>query len=94
MTEDRRTETRSDPTLTALQRAFLTTLLPGPRPTRDCQDAITVGGLLRLNFVAWDEPGPGRDRRRPRSTFALTEAGARALAERTPNGQEMVWRRG
>src|SRR5690349_398128 len=43
------------PSLTSVQIAFLVSLLPGPRRTDDCQDAITVGGLLRLNLVAWDE---------------------------------------
>ena len=43
------------PPLSPVQMAFLVSLLPGPRPTSDCQDAITVGGLLRLNLVAWHE---------------------------------------
>jgi hypothetical protein len=35
-----------------VQMAFLASLLPGPRRTNDCQDAITVGGLLRLNLIS------------------------------------------
>lgn len=66
--------------LTPLQLAFLSSLLPGPRFTDDCQDAITVGGLLRLNLVAWDEPNAKLNGRRKRGTFALTEAGTRILA--------------
>lgn len=73
------------PSLTSVQLAFLTTLLPGPRPTDDCQDAITVGSLMRLNLVAWDEP----DHRVPggycHDTFALTQAGIHALTRQPPH---------
>jgi len=72
--------------LTPVQTAFLISLLPGPRRTDDCQDAITVGGLLRLNLVAWDEPNRRHKAVRRHSTFALSEAGTRALQTRLPNG--------
>lgn len=68
------------PALTPVQMAFLVSLLPGPRPTRDCQDAITIGALVRLNLVAWDEPDQPLHGRRKRSTFMLTGAGTQALA--------------
>jgi hypothetical protein len=71
--------------LTPVQMAFLVSLLPGPRRTDYCQDAITVGGLLRLNLIAWDEPDHRLKGRRRRSTFALSEAGTRALDSRLPN---------
>jgi hypothetical protein len=74
------------PSLTPVQLAFLVSLLPGPRPTDDCHDAITVGGLVRPNLVAWDVPNHRPDGRRRRSTFALTEAGTRLLAGRVPHG--------
>jgi hypothetical protein len=71
--------------LTPVQIAFLASLLPGPRQTGDCQDAITVGGLLRLNLVAWDEPDHRLKVRRRHGTFALSEAGIRALDSHLPN---------
>lgn len=71
--------------LTPVQMAFLISLLPGPRRTDACQDAITVGGLLRLNLIAWDEPDHRLKRRRRRSTFALSEAGTRAVDSCRPN---------
>lgn len=71
--------------LTLVQTAFLVSLLPGPRRTDDCQDAIAVGGLLRLNLIAWKEPDHRLKGRRRRSTFALSEAGIRALDSRLPN---------
>jgi hypothetical protein len=74
------------PPLTAVQVAFLTSLLPGPRPTDDCQDAITVGGLLRLNLIIWDEPDCRPRRRRKCSTFALSDAGTRALDNHIASG--------
>jgi hypothetical protein len=74
------------PSLTPVQLAFLVSLLPGPRPTDDYHDAITVGVFIRLNLVARDEPNHGLDGRRRRSTFALTEAGTRVLPERVPHG--------
>jgi hypothetical protein len=70
--------------LTQVQMAFLVSLLPGPRLTDDCQDAITVGGLLRLNLIDWDEPDHRIKGRRGRSTFALSEVGIRALDNRPP----------
>ncbi len=58
---------------------------PGGRHTKDCQDAITVGGLLRLNLIVWNEPGHRSPARRERSTFALSEAGLSALDSYTLN---------
>ena len=72
-------EASHPPSLTPVQVAFLVSLLPGPRRTDDCQDAITVGGLLRLNLITWDEPKHRLKGQRTRSTFALSEAGIRAL---------------
>jgi hypothetical protein len=72
--------------LTSVQIAFLVSLLPGPRRTDDCQDAITVGGLLRLNMVAWNEFDHRVKGRRRHSTFALSEAGTRELDSRLPKG--------
>lgn len=66
--------------LTPPQMAFLSSLLPGPRFTDDCHDAITVGGLLRLNLIAWHEPNEILNGRPRRATFALTDAGTRVLA--------------
>ena len=71
--------------LTPVQMAFLVSLLPGPRRTDDCQDAITVGGLLRLSLIVWDEPDHRLKGRRRRDTFALSEVGIRALDSRLPN---------
>lgn len=71
--------------LTLVQTAFLVSLLGGPRRTDDCQDAITVGGLLRLNLIAWEEPDHRLKGRRRHSTFALSEAGIHALDSRLPN---------
>jgi hypothetical protein len=68
--------------LTPVQLAFLVSLLPGPRRTDDCQDAITVGGLLRLKMIAWDEPDHRVKGRRGHSTFALSETGTLALGSR------------
>ena len=67
------------PPLAPAQMAFLVSLLPGPRRTDDCQDAITVGGLLRLNLINWDEPDPRLKGQRRYDTFALSEAGIHAL---------------
>jgi hypothetical protein len=73
--------------LSPAQVAFLVSLLPGPRPTAACQDAITVGGLIRLNLVAWDEAtGPASRRWRGTGTFSLTPAAVRFLIDRdSPN---------
>lgn len=71
--------------LTPVQMAFLVSLLPGPRRTDDCQDAITVGGLLRLNLIDWDEPDHRLKGRRSPGTFALSEVGIRALDSCLPN---------
>src|SRR5215213_1854851 len=73
------------PPLTSVQVAFLVSLLPGPRRTNHCHNAITVSGLLRLNLIAWDEPHHRLKGRRRRGTFALSEAGIRALDARLPN---------
>jgi hypothetical protein len=70
----------SSPALSPAQVAFLVSLVSGPRPAADCQDAITVGSLMRLNLVAWDEI---RHRRRGRkSTFSLTSAAVTMLNNR------------
>ncbi len=68
------------PALSSVQIAFLVSLVPGPRRTSDCHDAITVGCLMRLNLVAWNET---RDRRQRRdnSTFSLTAAAKQFLDE-------------
>src|SRR5690349_6194723 len=73
------------PSLTPEQITFLVSLLSGPRRTDDCHDAITVGPLLRLNLIAWDEPDHRLKGRRRPSTFTLSEAGIRALDVRLPN---------
>jgi hypothetical protein len=71
------------PPLSPVEVAFLVSLLSGPRPTADCHDAITVGGLMRLNLVAWHERPDGRLRRRDRgSTFSLTETAVQLLSYR------------
>jgi hypothetical protein len=68
------------PALSPAQVAFLVSLVSGPRPTADCQDAITVGSLVRLNLVAWHEI---RNRRRGgTSTFSLTSAAVMILNNR------------
>lgn len=74
------------PSLTAIQLAFLASLLPGRRYTDDCQDAITVGGLLRLNLIIWEQPDHRPRKRRERSTFALSQAGVQALNTNALNG--------
>ena len=71
--------------LTPSQMAFLVSLLPGPRRSDDCQDAITLGGLLRLNLIVWNEPARLLRGRRGHDTFALSEDGIRALDSRIPN---------
>lgn len=72
-----------NPILSAVQRAFLVSLTSGPRPTDDCQDAITVGSLMRLNLVAWDEVRyRPSGRRRGTDTFALTRTGTQLLTSR------------
>jgi hypothetical protein len=69
--------------LSSAQVTFLTSLTPGPRPTAACQDAITVGSLMRLNLVAWDEPsGLASGRRRDSGTFSLTLAAVQFLIDR------------
>jgi hypothetical protein len=73
------------PSLTTIQVDFLASLLPGRRYTDDCQDAITVGGLLRLNLITWEEPGHLPHKRRERSTFALSQAGIHVLGAHTLN---------
>src|SRR5689334_6573480 len=61
--------------LTAAQLAFLASLRAGARPTSDCQDAIAVGELMRLNLVYWNEPRISRGSRELVSTFSLTRLG-------------------
>ena len=69
--------------LSRVQVDFLMSLIPGPRPTTACQDAITVGSLMRLNLVAWNEiAGPAARRRRGKSTFSLTPAAMWFLTHR------------
>lgn len=69
--------------LSPVQVAFLVSLVPGPRPTAKCQDAITIGSLMRLNLVAWDEAiRPAFRRRRGPDTFSLTQAAVQFLMDR------------
>jgi hypothetical protein len=68
--------------LTAAQLAFLSSLRVGARPTSDCQDAITVGELMRLNLVYWNEPRVSRSSRELVSTFSLTRLGVELVRER------------
>jgi len=69
--------------LSPVQVAFLVSLVPGPRPTTECQDAITIGSLMRLNLVAWDEVrSPALRRRRGLDTFSLTPAAMQFLMDR------------
>lgn len=68
--------------LTAAQIGFLSSLRAGGRPTAACQDALTVGTLLRLHLVAWNEDRGGvAGRRRAASTFSLTSLGRQHLLE-------------
>jgi hypothetical protein len=70
-------------TLSPAQVAFLVSLVPGPRLTAACQDAITVGSLMRLNLVAWDEvKRSASGRRRDSDTFSLTPAAVQFLINR------------
>jgi hypothetical protein len=76
-----------NPILSTTQHAFLVSLASGPRPTNDCQDAITVGSLMRLHLVAWDEVRHRpSERRRGTGTFSLTPAGEQLLTSH--DGQE------
>jgi len=69
--------------LSPVQVAFLVSLVSGPRPTAECQDAMTVGSLMRLNLVAWDETQRSVVKHRHgTSTFSLTPAAERFLTER------------
>lgn len=69
--------------ITPKQMAFLASLRAGSRPVSDCQDAITVGALLRFRLVSWkDTPGSGNGRTGTTSTFRLTPAGNRLLRAR------------
>ena len=70
------------PVLSPVQHAFLVSLIPGPRPTSRCQDAITVGSLMRLNLVVWTETKDQFRRRNGTSTFSLTSRAVRFLANR------------
>lgn len=68
--------------LSAAQIGFLSSLRAGGRPTAACQDALTVGTLLRLHLVAWNEDRGGvAGRRRAASTFSLTPLGLQRLIE-------------
>lgn len=69
------------PVLSPVQTAFLNSLLSGPRLTSECQDAITVGSLLRLNLVAWHETARHPRRRKHASTFSLTDVALQLLAD-------------
>ena len=70
-------------TLSPAQVALLVSLVPGPRPKADCQNAVTIGSLLRLNLVAWDEASrPASERRRGSGTFSLTPAAVQFLIDR------------
>jgi hypothetical protein len=73
------------PVLSPAQIAFLESLIPGPKAASRCQDAITVGSLIRLNFVAWHESAPTNRRRRGLASFGLTQLALLFLAAR--NGQ-------
>jgi hypothetical protein len=68
------------PALSPVQLVFLTSLIPGPRPTSHCQDAITVGNLMRLNLVAWSETKDRSRHRNDTSTFSLTPLALQVLA--------------
>jgi hypothetical protein len=69
------------PSLTPAQMAFLSSLRAGARLASDCQDAITVGELMRLNLVYWNETRNPRDGRNVVSTFSLTPLGAELVRE-------------
>jgi hypothetical protein len=79
------TDRGGSPSLTTIQLDFLASLLPGRRYTDNCQDAITVGALLRLNLITWEEPGRLTHERRERGTFALSQAGMHLLGAHTLN---------
>ena len=69
------------PSLTPAQEAFLSSLRAGARLASDCQDAITVGELMRLNLVYWDETRNHREGRNRVSTCSLTPRGAELVRE-------------
>ena len=69
------------PSLTPAQAAFLSSPRAGVRLACDCQDAITVGELMRLNLVYWNETRNPRDGRNGVSTFSLTPLGAELVRE-------------
>jgi len=66
--------------LTTTEIAFLSRLRSASRPTGQCQDALTVGALMRLGLVAWEEGrAPGRTAPNGRGSFSLTSRGRRRL---------------
>jgi hypothetical protein len=79
MPDDAAAELAALPALSSVQLAFLASLVPGPRPTWRCQDAITVGNLVRLNLVAWSEIRDPSRRRDDKSTFSLTPLAMQVL---------------
>ena len=74
----------AQPSLTPVQAVFLSSLRGGARLTSDCQDAITVGELMRLNLVYWDETNNPRGGRKVGSTFFLTPLGVELVCADGP----------
>jgi hypothetical protein len=73
----------AQPMLSPIQIAFLESLVPGPKAAWRCQDATTVGSLIRLNLVAWQEGPPAYRRRNKSISFRLTQSAMHFLADRT-----------
>lgn len=70
------------PRFTPAQLSFLSSLRAGARPTSACQDALTVGQLIRLKLVSWNEKRAGGHGFRPMTgTFSLTSLGLRLLLQ-------------
>lgn len=68
--------------LSPTQIAFLESLVPGPKAASRCHDAITIGSLIRLNLVAWQEDPPLDRRRKGSASFGLTQLAMLFLADR------------
>jgi hypothetical protein len=69
--------------LSPAQQAFLNLLRAGQRSTGSFQDALAIGPLIRLKFVSWHEPKPGRSSLcRGMGTFSLTPSGISPLRAR------------
>jgi hypothetical protein len=68
--------------LTPAEIRFLSSLRAGARPTSACQDAITVGALIRSKLVWWNTlPVADASYRRPVPSFSLTRLGIQRLRE-------------